>query len=155
MAITNLSNRDNTPILLVAKDTIDSESMKTLNKLNLEKINVAGGEKSISNKTFNTIKSVAKSKVERISGENRYETSFKIAKLMNRTDKFIIASGENFADSLVASPYADKENAVLVLSAKDELSSEIKEYLTKNESIITIIGGEKSISNKVEEQFNK
>ena len=55
----------------------------------------------------------------------------------------------------MASPYADKENAVLVLSAKDELSSEIKEYLTKNESIITIIGGEKSISNKVEEQFNK
>lgn len=155
LAITNLSNRDNTPILLVAKDTIDSESMKTLNKLNLEKINVAGGEKSISNKTFNTIKSVAESKVERISGENRYETSFKIAKLMNKTDKFIIASGENFADSLVASPYADKENAVLVLSAKDELSSEIKEYLTKNDSIITIIGGEKSISNKIEEQLNK
>ena len=155
LAITNLSNRDNTPILLVAKDTIDSESMKTLNKLNLEKINVAGGEKSISNKTFNTIKSVTKSKVERISGENRYETSFKIAKLMNKTDKFIIASGENFADSLVASPYADKENAVLVLSAKDELSSEIKEYLTKNESIITIIGGEKSISNNIEEQLNK
>lgn len=155
LAITNLSNRDNTPILLVAKDTIDSESMKTLNKLNLEKINVAGGEKSISNKTFNTIKSVAESKVERISGENRYETSFKIAKLMNKTDKFIIVSGENFADSLVASPYADKENAVLVLSTKDELSSEIKEYLTKNDSIITIIGGEKSISNKIEEQLNK
>ena len=55
----------------------------------------------------------------------------------------------------MASPYADKENAVLVLSAKDELSSEIKEYLTKNESMITIIGGEKSISKQVEEQLNK
>ncbi|MDU5922505.1 MAG: cell wall-binding repeat-containing protein, partial [Finegoldia magna] len=145
LAITNLSNRDNTPILLVAKDTIDSEIIKLLSKLNLEKINVAGGENSISNKTFNEIKTITKSKVERIAGDNRYETSFKIAKLMNKSDKFIIASGENFADSLVAAPYADKENAVLVLSAKDELSSEIKEYLTKNESMITIIGGEKSI----------
>ena len=155
LAITNLSNRDNTPILLVAKDTIDSEIIKLLSKLNLEKINVAGGENSISNKTFNEIKTITKSKVERIAGDNRYETSFKIAKLMNKSDKFIIASGENFADSLVAAPYADKENAVLVLSAKDELSSEIKEYLTKNESMITIIGGEKSISKQVEEQLNK
>ena len=155
LAITNLSNRDNTPILLVAKDTIDSEVVKLLSKLNLEKINVAGGENSISNKTFNEIKTITKSKVERIAGDNRYETSFKIAKLMNKSDKFIIASGENFADSLVAAPYADKENAVLVLSAKDELSSEIKEYLTKNESMITIIGGEKSISKQVEEQLNK
>ena len=155
LAITNLSNRDNTPILLVAKDTIDSEIIKLLSKLNLEKINVAGGENSISNKTFNEIKTITKSKVERIAGDNRYETSFKIAKLMNKSDKFIIASGENFADSLVAAPYADKENAVLVLSAKDELSSEIKEYLTKNESMITIIGGEKSVSKQVEEQLNK
>ena len=82
LAITNLSNRDNTPILLVAKDTIDSEIIKLLSKLNLEKINVAGGENSISNKTFNEIKTITKSKVERIAGDNRYETSFKIAKLM-------------------------------------------------------------------------
>lgn len=155
LAITNLSNKFNSPVLLVRADTIDSEIIKELKKMDFDEINVAGGEKTITAQTLENIQKLTKAKVNRIAGENRYETSLKIAKMMGTKDKVVLASGEKFQDSLVAAAYCDKTQSVLLLTAKENLQQSTKEYLAQNKPSVTIIGGEQSVSEKIIEQIKK
>ena len=89
--------------------------------------------------------------VDRIAGDNRYETSAKISQqtFPNHIKTVVLASGENFADSLVAGSLANKENAPVLLTQKEKLPQVIKDEITrlKPEEVI-IVGGEKSVNIK-------
>ena len=89
--------------------------------------------------------------VDRISGSDRYETSAKISRrtFPNHIGKIVLASGENFADSLVAGSLANKENAPVLLTQKDNLPQVIKDEINRlSPSQIIIVGGEKSVNVK-------
>lgn len=92
-----------------------------------------------------------KIKVDRISGSDRYETSAKISRrtFSHKIEKIVLASGENFADSLVAGSLANKENAPVLLTQKDNLPQVIKDEINRlSPSQIIIVGGEKSVNIK-------
>lgn len=106
---------------------------------------IIGGEKSVNIKGLN--------KAQRISGKNRYETSFEVLKHMNKTQSVVIADGKDYPDALAAAPYAVKKNTGILLS-DDSVIDKIKEYVdSQNISDITLIGGEKSVSKYQEEKF--
>ena len=89
--------------------------------------------------------------VDRISGSDRYETSAKISQrtFPHQIEKIVLASGENFADSLVAGSLANKENAPVLLTQKDNLPQVIKEEINRlSPEQIIIVGGEKSVNVK-------
>lgn len=89
--------------------------------------------------------------VDRISGSDRYETSAKISRrtFPHKIEKIVLASGENFADSLVAGSLANKENAPVLLTQKDNLPQVIKDEINRlSPSQIIIVGGEKSVNVK-------
>lgn len=90
-----------------------------------------------------------KIKVDRIAGADRYETSAKISQrtFPNHIRTVVLASGENFADSLVAGGLANKENAPVLLTQKEKLPQVIKDEITRlNPEQVIIVGGEKSVN---------
>ena len=92
-----------------------------------------------------------KIKVDRIAGVDRYETSAKISKrtFPNHIKTVVLASGENFADSLVAGSLANKENAPVLLTKIDNLPKVIKDEITRlSPQEVIIVGGEKSVNVK-------
>ena len=87
--------------------------------------------------------------VDRISDSDRYETSAKISQrtFPHQIEKIVLASGENFADSLVAGSLANKENAPVLLTQKDSLPQVIKDEINRlSPEQIIIVGGEKSVN---------
>lgn len=87
--------------------------------------------------------------VDRISGSDRYETSAKISQrtFPHQIEKIVLASGENFADSLVAGSLANKENAPVLLTQKEKLPQVIKDEINRlSPEQIIIVGGEKSVN---------
>lgn len=89
--------------------------------------------------------------VDRISGSDRYETSAEISQrtFPHQIEKIVLASGENFADSLVAGSLANKENAPVLLTQKEKLPQVIKDEITRlNPEQVIIVGGEKSVNVK-------
>lgn len=92
-----------------------------------------------------------KIKVDRIARADRYETSAKISQqtFPNHIKTIVLASGENFADSLVAGSLANKKNAPVLLTKKDNLPKVIKDEITRlSPQEVIIVGGEKSVNVK-------
>nr|WP_314503629.1 cell wall-binding repeat-containing protein [uncultured Peptostreptococcus sp.] len=106
-----------------------------------------------SDKTKNTLS------VTRISGSDRYDTSFKIQEFLTK-DEFsyyaVFASGEGFSDALSAGILAGEFEAPLILVRKDS----IPKVISDNYSRITfgrsfLVGGTNSVSKKVEDEIHK
>lgn len=88
------------------------------------------------------------------SGIDRYDTSNKIAKLINKDNKFILASGENFNDILSISPYACENKIPVVLTEKNRIPNSNFELFNKASNILSI-GGYKTIDSKVYNQLKQ
>lgn len=89
--------------------------------------------------------------VDRIAGADRYETSARISRqtFPNHIKTIVLASGENFADSLVAGSLANKKNVPVLLTKRDNLPKVIKDEITRlNPEEVIIVGGEKSVNVK-------
>lgn len=94
---------------------------------------------------------------QRLSGNNRYATAKAISSYgWTSSNYVIIAQGENFPDALCAVPLAKKYNAPILLTSKDTLVKEAEEELTRlNPENIIIVGGEGSVSTKVEKYIKE
>ncbi|WP_101773829.1 cell wall-binding repeat-containing protein [Peptostreptococcus faecalis] len=94
-----------------------------------------------------------------LAGENRYETTVEVAKgyktvLKEDIDTVIIASGEDYPDSLASSPIATVNKAAILLTKSDKLNKYTKEYIENNDiKNIIIVGGENSVSKNVENEL--
>ena len=83
---------------------------------------------------------------KRISGSNRYETSFLINKECNE-ESITLASGENFPDALSAISLSYNKKAPIFLVGKTIDNEELK-FLDKKKHIY-VVGGPNSISNSI------
>ncbi|NMA58813.1 cell wall-binding repeat-containing protein [Clostridium cochlearium] len=159
-----LAKINDAPILLVQKNKLDLNVLRELKRLGVKNVYIIGGQGSISKEVEDKIKSETNSKIERIEGKNRYETSIKIAEKLEKSKKntgtvnenkkskeLILASGENYADALSAAPIGAIREIPIVLTKSNELPKETKEYIEKvNANKTYIIGGQASISDSIE-----
>lgn len=99
---------------------------------------------------------------ERIEGKDRFETAIKIAErykeiLENKKEiklsRLILVNALNYPDALAAAPIATSENAVILLTNPNKLNEDVKKFILNNDiEVVTILGGESSISKEVEEE---
>jgi putative cell wall-binding protein len=92
--------------------------------------------------------------VQRLSGVTRYGTAAEIAKIVKPSGggEVIIATGENFPDSLSISPYASAHGIPIVLVQKNNIPAETLAYLQDlKPTEITLVGGVGAVSSEVEE----
>ena len=154
LSLNNAAEKDKAPILLVRVNAIDKSVEDVIKSSKASLINIAGGEKSVSENTKANIKKISNATVNRMGGADRYETSILLAKYSGAKEVVVVASGEDFADALVAAPFSAQQKGAILLTNKDKLSDNAEKFIkdTKfNKSYV--IGGEKSVSEKVIEQL--
>lgn len=132
------------PILLVQKTTVDTQITKVLNKY-INKTIIAGGLNSVSEK----VKKDLPKNTERIAGRSRYDTAAQIAERLFKSEKAFVASGEVFADALVVSPVAGRLSSPILLVNRKESPETIKEYVKEKITEITVIGGKKFVPSSI------
>lgn len=154
LSLNNAAEKDKAPILLVRVNAIDKSVEDVIKSSKASLINIAGGEKSVSESTKANIKKISNATVNRIGGADRYETSILLAKYSGAKEVVVVASGENFADALVAAPFSAKQKGAILLTNKEKLGQKAEQFIkdTKfNKSYV--IGGEKSVSEDVINQL--
>lgn len=153
LSATVLSKKYNAPILLTDAIKADKSLIQEIKRLQTKYFVKIGGEKSISNEVAKQLLP-EKSKVKSYKGADRYATNAEIIKEFNDADTCIIASGENFADSLSIGAYATKNGYPIVLVQKDKINDVTKQAL-KNTKIkkCYIVGGENSVSKSLEKEL--
>ena len=109
----------NAPLIL-SKDQLDIRTSDEIAKLKPKNMYIVGGENALSSNIEESVKSVVNDiNVERLKGNDRYETSVKV---MEKTKEFVdaeyllIASGKNFPDALSATSFMADHKALMVLS---------------------------------------
>lgn len=154
LSLNNAAEKDKAPILLVRVNAIDKSVEDVIKSSKSSLINIAGGEKSVSENTKANIKKISNATVNRMGGADRYETSILLAKYSGAKEVVVVASGENFADALVAAPFSAKQNGAILLTNEEKLGQKAEQFIkdTKfNKSYV--IGGEKSVSEDVINQL--
>ena len=153
LSATVLSKKYNAPILLTDAIKTDKSLIQEIKRLQTKYFVKIGGEKSISNEVAKQLLP-EKSKVKSYKGADRYATNAEIIKAFKDADTCIIASGENFADSLSIGAFATKNGYPIVLVQKDKINDVTKQAL-KNSKIkkCYIVGGENSVSKSLEKEL--
>lgn len=144
--LTDLSSDEKTNF----KNKIDSSTSK-------ESIEAIVKEAKDLNKKKKDKKKKKSEKIQRLSGDNRYETSVEVSeKNFKSADTVVLASGQNIADALVASSYADIEEAPILLTNKNSISNEVLDEIERLKADkVVIVGGQSSISSSVESRLKK
>lgn len=144
--LTDLSNDEKTNF----KNKIDSSTTK-------ESIEAIVKDAKDLNKKKKDKKKKKSEKIQRLSGDNRYETSVEVSeKNFKSADTVVLASGQNIADALVASSYADIEEAPILLTNKNSISDEVLDEIERLKADkVVIVGGQSSISSSVESRLKK
>lgn len=153
LSIGAYATKNGYPIVLVQKNKINDVTKQALKNSKIKKCYIVGGENSVSKSLEKELPQV----IERIAGNDRYETSLKIAdKFYKDAEGAYLASGEVFADSLAINPIAAKFDVPLILTPKDKLPQKTIEYLEKSKIIqVAIIGGEKTVSKHIQQELAK
>ena len=129
------------PILLSRKGSVPESVKNIYGRINPDKTIAVGGASSLHPSNINI--------TERISGSNRYNTALEVAKFMN-PDKVYIASGEVFADSLVAAPLAARTQSPILLRARYTVQDNVKNYISSGAHELFTVGGKSTIEMGIE-----
>lgn len=149
-----LAKRNNAPILLTGNGKLDSRVSDELKRLGVKEVFIIGGPGVISQEVEEEINSLD-IKCTRIFGNDRYETSAEIAKILGTSSEIVIATGENFPDALSIAPAAAQKGIPIVLSNSERLPEKVIEYLSGRSITKTyIIGGSGVISSHVYDQLS-
>ena len=146
------------PLLLTKADSLPESVKNEIKRLGAKKVIILGGTLAISSKVEASLKSMGLI-VTRISGKNRYETAKKIAEKLRKEkgepDKVFIVRGDTYPDALSSSSYAAYFSYPILLTSKNNLSDEVKDYL-KSLSVkpeAKILGGSLAVSPPVEAEL--
>lgn len=150
-----LASKYKAPILLTYGNTLKPEFLTELSRLKVTNVFIIGGTgvvpKSIEDQL--TLKGI---KCTRLSGNDRYETSAAVAKMLDPTGKAAITTGLNFPDALSIAPWAASNGVPILLTEPDELPKFISDYLKeKGISSTYVIGGTGAVNNQVMSKLPK
>lgn len=147
-----LAQKYNAPILLTANDSLDEQSKNQLLRLKVKNVFIIGGVGVISSNVEQDIKNMG-IEVSRIAGNDRYETSLKVAQTMGQFTQAVIATGENFPDALSIAPIAAIKGIPILLTPKENLPEGLKEFINNNVQSTYVVGGITVISDNVLNQL--
>lgn len=143
----------NAPILLTNTDRLDYYTTQELDRLQVKKVIIMGGDMVISPAVEAQLKE--RYLVERIAGFTRYNTAVLTAEQLKKYRgtplKAVITSGVDFADALSAGSYAAKNGYPLILTDGKVITTENVNFLLNNSiKDVIIMGGEGIVSLPIE-----
>lgn len=124
------------PILLTDSTYIPEYTLEAIEALNIDEFYAIGGEDVISDCLVRDLN------VKRVSGQDRYSTSFEVTVEFNpNCEKVYLATGLDFADAITGAVLAAKKNASIILVNGTEIDYSLTRYLEDREITVGILGG--------------
>ena len=120
-------------ILLVESSSIPASVLAEMNRIDdtVTQVYVVGGESAISDDVFADIEDIfGDASVDRIAGDNRYETAIRVADEIGHNGTVILASGTNFADAITVGAWASTNETPILLANADGLPTETEDELS-------------------------
>jgi len=156
------------PVLMTPPDELRADALEFLQRVGVSKVLVVGpnasdGEhdpgRGVGTAVFEALEEAGIT-AERVAGDNRFGTGVAAARRvtpgpmgdLGRTA--IIASGEVFADALVAGPFAARGVHPVLLTPPDELHADVAAYLDEADiEHAALMGGTAALSAAVEQSI--
>lgn len=154
IAATPLASTYDAPILIVKKDTLPQAINEELKRLNPEEVIVIGGTSTINDSVYNSIASSTNAKMSRIWGNDRNETSLKIAQEIDKNhdvNKVFIANGfKGDIDALTIAAKAGEDKQPIILTDKSTIPTDTYNWM-KTESLTNayFIGGPDTLDTEI------
>lgn len=153
LSATPLAKKYNAPILLTKTNEIPTKVIEEIKRLKANKIIIVGGNGVISDKVEEEVKSIVKN-VDRITGNDRYDTAVNVAKILGVENGVAVAYGLNYSDALSMAPLAADLSIPILLTRTDEVNEKVEQFIKdKNIPVSYVVGGEGVISNSVMNEF--
>lgn len=146
-------------IMLTDPNGLSPEIADAINRYEYVKpyVFIIGGEAAISPQVVEDLRDLGVEEITRIAGENSYDTSVEVARVMQQYDystkgRAIIASSMSFQDALSIAPIAYSQKIPVILqtwgetSAERGLSDEARQLLEEANSKVIVVGGEGAVS---------
>ncbi|PYZ95886.1 hypothetical protein CR205_16030 [Alteribacter lacisalsi] len=150
---TPLAHKYNAPILLSRTAGLSGETLNEIERLQAGQAVILGGENAVSPDVEETLLALGLT-VDRIGGENRYETSVLIANELSQADDAFVASGRNYPDALAAAPVAANHGVPILLTSENYLPDVTETFIEERGFVqTTVIGGSAVIDEEVEAQL--
>lgn len=166
LAAAPLSTQKDAPILLSDKDAVSKETLAEMKRVlpttGTKVVYIVGGENTISTEVEAQLSKELKAKIVRIAGDDRYETSLKIAEELTigatstAGDEVFVVGGDGLADAMSIAAVASKSTistsaTPIIVTPKDGLTKDAKHFLDKNTGIdtATVVGGTTKVSKAV------
>lgn len=153
LSATPLAKKYNAPILLNPSSTLDSRVEGELKRLCVKQVFIIGGSAVVPDSVKNKLEQL-NIKTTRLWGQNRYETSIKIAEQLDFNGQVAVANGEGFADALSISPIAAQKSMPVILTPSNTLPDATAKYIKNSNITKTYIVGENDVvSDKIANSF--
>lgn len=145
LAVSPLAAGQVRPILLTRPDALPQSVKDGIKSLGVKNVTILGGKKAVSQAVAATLPGAS-----RLEGETRYETSVMIAGKMAEAKLAYLATGEEFADALVAGPVAAEKQAPILLVQPKKLPDAVASYLKKSKiKEVIVLGGDAAVDDAV------
>ncbi|WP_256838456.1 cell wall-binding repeat-containing protein [Ornithinimicrobium faecis] len=136
------------PVLLVKTDRVPHTTVAELERLAPERIVALGGPVAISDEVVDRLGDFGS--VERVAGDNRYETAAEIAADWETSQDIYVATGENWPDALAgAARAATTDSPVLLVKSKTIPAATWAELERLDPGRIFVLGGPLAIAPEV------
>lgn len=152
LSATPFAKSKDAPILLTKNNNLNKLTEKEINRLEAKNVYIVGGLNSVDEKVVSDLNEKGLN-VIRISGNDRYETSIKLAKELDKNSnlsKVVVVNGEKgLADAVSMGAISAKEEMPILLTNQNDDMKDIKDLIAnKDISKSYVIGGESLFNSK-------
>lgn len=153
LAVSSIAALSGAPILYApSSGNISTATARYLRQSGVRTVTVLGGTKAIGSSVVESIKNAGVTRVDRISGSDRYATAMAIYRKYDdlfKSGDIAIATGESFPDALAGGAMAAKLGIPVILVGKNMNSSNVRSYIsTKSYINVYIFGGTSAVPQK-------
>lgn len=146
LAATPLATKNHQAIFLVGQGPTPAMVKEVMKRLGVKRMRIIGGPQAVPEAALKGLPPVR----DRLFGADRYETALALARAMGYQREAFVASGDAFADAMVAGPIAGHLGKPILLTGAKVLSPALRRFIDRSELYdFTVIGGKAAILSHV------
>lgn len=144
-----LAKKYNSPILITEGNKLNSLVYQEIERLKTKNVIIVGGTGVISSTVEQELKDI-NVQVTRVSGQDRYETSTKVAEFVGTSNGIVLASGANFPDALSIASIAAIKQMPILLTTDKALPESVKSFINNSSTnSYYVVGGSDVVGDNI------